>query len=99
MSAVGVVGILMAEYSLTAQGIDEGCPTYKVSLLANEGIVRAFWVWSGLTSTRGSTDHQAELDSLLHVLLPSNHLLRAVGRHVSSVLERRNWMLSRRPIT
>lgn len=31
--------------------------------------------WDKLTSARCSTDHQAELDTLLHVLLAANHLL------------------------
>lgn len=46
VSAVGVVGILVAENGLTAQGVDEGCPTYNATLLATEGMIRAVRVCS-----------------------------------------------------
>lgn len=36
VSAVGVVGILVPENGLTAQRVDEGCPTYQIAILAIE---------------------------------------------------------------
>ena len=35
MSAIWVVGVLVAEHGLTAQGVDEGCPTCKRGIFSS----------------------------------------------------------------
>lgn len=81
MGAVGVVGFLVAEHGLTAQRVDEGrpaCGTMGSAMKARESCLG----FEGRTGTRSTAYHQAELDSLLDILLPADHLLE--GTEVSS---------------
>ena len=36
MGAVGIVGVLVAEHSLTAQGVNEGRPAYNATFVSKE---------------------------------------------------------------
>jgi hypothetical protein len=65
---VGVIRVLVLEDLLSAEGVHKGCPAClrhgQDDHVDGDGIgVR--------TSPRGAADHQAELDSLLDILLPA----------------------------
>lgn len=84
-----VVRVPVAEDALSAEGVDEGgsaCQTKQDAVSKSHLLNRRHLrLWMGrdakqrreaqLTSARCSANHQAELDTLLHVLLAANHLL------------------------
>jgi len=83
MGSARVIGLLMGEDGLAAEGVDEGSSAWRVrgrSASANETIVDG--IKRKRTSARGTTDHQAELDALLDILLAADHLL--MSKHVVS---------------
>lgn len=90
VSLARVVCIFVDKNGLAAESVDEGSPACEgrrnpwsaksVACWRREGKreVEAQCEAQGkikLTSARCSADHQAELDTLLHVLLAANHLL------------------------
>lgn len=80
MGRVRVIAFLMSEDCLSAEGVDEGGSACETALSASEthDAIRGKGVWgSRRTSARSTTHHEAELDTLLHVLLLADHFLEA----------------------
>lgn len=83
----GFVSILVLQHALAAERVDESGSAYSrqsASARHRRARRRAKSMpnkqTGKRTSSRGAADHQAELNSLLHVLLPSDHLLRGDPR-------------------
>jgi len=93
MGGIRVVTLLVREHGLAAEGVDESGPAWRdgtvvstrveMSTTAMDVLTRqASMCEAGrarLTSARGAAHHQAELDALLDILLPAEHLL--LGEH------------------
>jgi hypothetical protein len=62
-----VIGILSLEHLFPAKGVHESSSTWEVSLRPYESSIVVEH-----TSTRGATDHQAELDPLFDILLSAD---------------------------
>lgn len=80
MGSAGVVGLLVRENGLAAESVDKGCPACRKEQRL-VGVAPCRVGRYRLTSSRGAANHQAELDSLLDILLAADHLL--CRKHVS----------------
>ena len=84
-----IVRLLVGQDRLAAERVHEGGPAWDDPKSASA--LQRWGRCSGVqrTRARGAADHQAELDALLDVLLPADHLLHDHGGRRSAKAQRR----------
>ena len=81
VGAARVVGVLVREDGLAAEGVDKGGSAWWADVRQCDRDGQCGWRGRDgkPTSARGAGDHEAELDSLLDILLLADHLLCQTG--------------------